>query len=191
MHKRLTWLLAVGTLAISLPLGLVATTASAAITSRPAAPANHAAATADPAITARIIQHVTPLSRAQARALGLGAQAVNASESCWTDNFYMAPLWGASEGGSEDWCGDGSTITYAQAGNCYGSTSFPTWNYLGCTTTSYYGAGWDQAQQQVNWNICSAYIPWPSAACLHNQVNYVRLGFGPTGAVWTVSQGVL
>ena len=178
-------------LAIGLPLGAAATSAAAATTPPAAAPAAHAGPAAAAAATALVTNHVRPLSLTQARARGLIPNAASAAESCWTDNFYMAPLVGMSEGGSEDWCGNGSSITYAQPGNCYGTTSWPTWNYLGCSTTGYYGAGWNQAQQQVNWNMCTAWIPWPSNTCLHNQVNYLRLGFGPTGNVWTVSKGVL
>jgi hypothetical protein len=191
MYKRISRLLGTSLIAVGLPLGAMATTANAATVPPSATAVSHKAAAATSAAAALGVSHVRPLTSTEIQALGLSAQVTNASVRCWTDNFTMSPLVGMSEGGSEDWCGNGTLITYAQAGNCYGSTSLPTWNFLGCSVTGYYGAGWNQAQQQVNWNMCTLWIPWPSATCVHNQVNYVRLGFGPAGNVWTVSKGVL
>lgn len=105
---------------------------------------------------------------------------------CWTSNIKQ-PGWLGMDGyGSEDWCGNGSTITYAAAA-CWGTDGwYPTYNYLGCSTNKYYGVGWNVADTQYNWDMC---IAWWGGGCAKHRHLWDRYRFGASGGVWLISHG--
>ena len=109
-----------------------------------------------------------------------------ASGGCWTFNFKQ-PGWLGMDGyGSEDWCGSGGWITYAKPA-CWGTDGwYPTYNYLGCTTTKYYGPGYNVADSMYNFDFC---IAWWGGGCAKHRHLWDRYRYGATGGVWLISHG--
>jgi hypothetical protein len=66
-------------------------------------------------------------------------------------------------------------------GNCFGGTRYPTYNYFGCSHSAFYGQGWGIAQQEVTWQICIAWLPWPASTCLDQESPSDTLTFYPNG----------
>lgn len=91
------------------------------------------------------------------------------SSGCWGMDISTASTFGLQGNGHEDWCGDGTWITYTNA-TCWGSDGwYPTYAYLGCSLDHGYGVGWNIATVGWHWDLCSA---WFSGACAkHKHVN--------------------
>mgnify|MGYP001791629767 FL=1 len=88
--------------------------------------------------------------------------------------------------GSDYFCGNGAAITYAAA-SCWGTDGwYPTYNYLGCSTSQYYGVGWNIADTQYNWDMC---IAWWGGGCAKHRHVWDRYRFGATGGLSLVSSG--
>lgn len=115
-----------------------------------------------------------------------GASSQLTVGGCWTFSFKQ-PGWLGMDGyGSEDWCGSGGWITYATPG-CWGTDGwYPTYNYLGCTTTEYYGTGYNVADTMYNFDFC---IAWWGGGCAKHRHLWDRYRFGATGGVWLISNG--
>lgn len=127
--------------------------------------------------TAGVLQRLTT---AQVETKGLG-KYLAASGGCWYLPFYRintAILW---LGTSETWCGNGSTITYAAAGTCFGGTRYPTYNYFGCNQSQFFGAGWSIAQTETRWQVCIAWLPWPASTCLDQESPGSTVTYKPDG----------
>jgi len=109
-----------------------------------------------------------------------------AAGGCWTFQFKQ-PGWLGMDGyGSEDWCGSGGSITYAVPA-CWGTDGwYPTYNYLGCTKTKYYGVGWNVADTLYNFDFC---IAWWGGGCAKHRHLWDRYRFGAGGGVWLISYG--
>jgi hypothetical protein len=120
------------------------------------------------------------------RSKTVGTSAQLAAGGCWTFSFKQ-PGWLGMDGyGSEDWCGSGGWVTYAAAG-CWGTDGwYPTYNYLGCTRTTYYGAGWNVADTMYNFDFC---IAWWGGGCAKHRHLWDRYRYGATGGVWLISYG--
>jgi hypothetical protein len=106
-----------------------------------------------------------------------------ANGGCWNDTFYWTNTATAWLGTSEVWCGNGaSEITYAEPGNCFGGTRYPTYNYLGCSRSAFYGAGWTIAQQEATWQFCLVWLPWPVSTCLDQESPTLLITMHPNGS---------
>jgi hypothetical protein len=115
-----------------------------------------------------------------------GTSTQLAAAGCWTFSFKQ-PGWLGMDGyGSEDWCGSGGWITYADPG-CWGTDGwYPTYNYLGCTNTEYYGPGYNVADTMYNFDFC---IAWWGGGCAKHRHLWDRYRYGATGGVWLISSG--
>lgn len=120
------------------------------------------------------------------RRASASGSVVAASGGCWTFQFKQ-PGWLGMDGyGSEDWCGSGGWITYAKPA-CWGTDGwYPTYNYLGCTKTTYYGVGWNVADTLYNFDFC---IAWWGGGCAKHRHLWDRYRFGAGGGVWLISYG--
>jgi hypothetical protein len=122
------------------------------------------------------------LTSAQVRSEGLG-KYVARSGGCWQATFYhinIAIIW---LGSSEVWCSNGSTITYNQAGNCFGGVRYPTYNYFGCSRTDFFGTGYTFGFQEATWQACIVWVPWPVSTCLDQESPTNYLDYYPNGSI--------
>jgi hypothetical protein len=109
-----------------------------------------------------------------------------ASSGCWTASVKQPGWLGMNGYGSEDWCGSGGWITYA-ARACWGSDGwYPTYNYLGCSMSAFYGKGWNVADTQYNWDMC---IAWWGGGCAKHRHLWDRFRFTATGGTQLISHG--
>ncbi|HEV2344513.1 MAG TPA: hypothetical protein VGS97_10510 [Actinocrinis sp.] len=82
----------------------------------------------------------------------------NAS-GCWSETITWNFAFGMAAYGSEDWCGDGTWVSYTSP-SCWGTGGwYPTYNYMSCNVNSSYGVGWNLAQLTYHWDMCIAWVP--------------------------------
>jgi hypothetical protein len=104
-----------------------------------------------------------------------------AASGCWSTWFgysMTSALWGKTD---VTWCGDGTWVTYSTS-NCYGGSSWPTYQYMGCSNYPNYGAGWNLYQVKTQWGLCDSWVPlWGS--CVHENFPWEQYQFLGNGQI--------
>ncbi|HEV2370700.1 MAG TPA: hypothetical protein VGS19_00910 [Streptosporangiaceae bacterium] len=186
-----------GTAAAVATLLALAATLSPAAAATMAAPARAAAAHSAAAMApraphgGRLVTHGAGhrLTPAEIVAAGLTKHGINPRKAqCWSVGYNEINWPTIYLGTSETWCGANNVITYAQAGNCYGGTRYPTYNYLGCSQSEFnpsQNGPW-QAQLETTYRVCLAWVPWPFSSCLDDE-SVTQWGSFDASGIWGVS----
>ena len=87
--------------------------------------------------------------------------------ACWTHWFRsgISALYGQTD---VSWCGDGTWVRDHASSNCWGSSSWPTYHYMGCNNYPRYGVNWNLYQVKTVWDLCPAWVPIWGACSLHD-----------------------
>jgi len=130
-------------------------------------------------------QSVPSLSAVQASLeTATGSAIALAASGCSTAEWYygMDQLWAKM---SQTWCYADGFINYWPAASCWGYDSWPTYAYLGCSTSQLYGLWWNQGRTTWDADLCPAWVPLWGSCVSHDRVHSTYY-FTPDGGAWQI-----
>ena len=88
----------------------------------------------------------------------VGVAKMLSPSGCATANLYygMDALYARFQ---QTWCWNNGFLSYWPAAQCWGDSSWPTYEYLGCSTSQTYGDGWNQGRTRWNADLCPLWVP--------------------------------
>lgn len=118
--------------------------------------------------------HFVPKVRPKLLTAGCNTFTVKAS---W--NSY---LWSKMQ---QVWCYDGTWVTYWPSATCWGDESYPTYQYLGCSTSQQYGLWWNQGRVTYDADMCPYWVPaW--GVCIDHYRIHRNYYFSAYGSAWQI-----
>lgn len=131
---------------------------------------------------------VTPASKPSVAPTGrafTGPSPVRSYSGCYTATFKhgMSLLWAKM---SQTFCWSGGWITYYPTADCWGYDGWPSYNYMGCSTSHLYGQGWNQGRTTWHADLCDLWVPLWGSCLDHDYVNQTWY-FAPDGSFFQIA----